>query len=121
MLGRLLDPDRYQIEVLSGQDAHAEGQFAELGESPAVVCVGALPPGGLAQARYLCKRLRASFPDQKIVVIRWGLPDNAEQRREELLAAGADVVAITLLEARMQVAPVVSSLAQVQDARVAVS
>jgi hypothetical protein len=110
MLRRLLDPDKYQTEVLSGQDVGAEGHFADRGESPAVVCVGALPPGGLAQARYLCKRLRASFPHQKIVVIRWGLPDNAGQRKEELLAAGADLVAITLLEARTQVAPLVSIL-----------
>ena len=70
----------------------------------------------LAQARYLCKRLRASFPHQKIVVIRWGLPDNAEQRREELLAAGADLVATTLLEARAQITPVVPDLAHVQEA-----
>jgi hypothetical protein len=121
MLRRLLDPDKYQTEVLSGQDAHAESHFADLGESPAVVCVSALPPGGLAQARYLCKRLRASFPHQKIVVIRWGLPDNAGQRREELLAAGADVVVTTLLEARAQVAPLDSVLAHGHDARVAVA
>jgi hypothetical protein len=121
MLRRLLDPDRYQTEVLSGQDDRSGGHFADLGENPAVVCVAALPPGGLAQARYLCKRLRASFPHQKIVVIRWGLSDNAGQRREELLAAGADLVAITLQEARTQVAPLVSNLAHVHEARVAVS
>ncbi len=121
MLRRLLDPDRYQTEVLSGHDDHSGGHFAEMGENPAVVCVGALPPGGLAQARYLCKRLRASFPHQKIVVIRWGLLDNAAQRREELRAAGADLVAVTLLEARAQVALLASSLTEVQDARVAVA
>lgn len=121
MFRRLLDPEVFQTEVLSGQDAGAEGQFAELGESPAVVCIGALPPGGLAQARYLCKRLRASFPDQTIIVIRWGLPDDAEQRREELLAAGADLVVTTLLEARARIAPVVPVLAHVEEEKVAVS
>jgi len=107
--------------VLSGQNARDEGQFADLGENPSVVCIAALPPGGVAQARYLCKRLRASFPAQKIVVIRWGLPDNADQRREELLAAGADLVATTLLEARAQIAPVVSAPAHVEEPMVAVS
>lgn len=121
MFRRLLDPDRYQTEVLSGQDDRSGGDFADLGESPEVVCVAALPPGGLAQARYLCKRLRASYPHQKIVVIRWGLPDNAGQRREELLAAGADVVAVTLQEARTQVALLDSSLAHVDEARVAIA
>jgi predicted PurR-regulated permease PerM len=119
MFRRLLDPDRYQTEVLSGQDDRSAGHFADLGESPAAICVAALPPGGLAQARYLCRRLRASFPQQKIVVIRWGLPDNAGQRREELLAAGVDGVAITLLEARSQLAPLIPSLDHVHDATVA--
>ena len=86
-----------------------------------VICVGALPPGGLAQARFLCKRLRASFPHQKIVVICWGLPDSAGQRREQLLAVGADVVAITLQEARTQIAQLVSSTADVHDAGVTIA
>ncbi|OAI50202.1 hypothetical protein AYO44_05895 [Planctomycetaceae bacterium SCGC AG-212-F19] len=121
MLRRLLDPARYQTEVLSGQATRADGHFAETGESPDVICLAALPPGGLAQARYLCKRLRAAFPHQKIVVIRWGLPDNAGQRKAELLAAGADMVAITLLEAQGQLAPLVSQLAHVHEPQVAVS
>jgi hypothetical protein len=85
----------------------------DAGENPAVICIGALPPGGVSQARYLCKRLRASFPHQKIVVIRWGLPENAEQRRAELLAAGADVVVTSLQEARTQIASLVSDVADV--------
>jgi predicted PurR-regulated permease PerM len=121
MLRQLLDLDRYQIKVLSGQDDRSDGHFKELGENPAVIFVGVLPPGGLAQARYLCKRLRASFPHQKIVVIRWGLSENAGQRREELLAAGADLVAITLQEARDQIVPVVASLVHVDPTKSAVA
>jgi AI-2E family transporter len=121
MLRRLLEHDGFQARVLSGQDDHGDAHFADLGESPDVICVGALPPGGLAQARYLCKRLRASFPQQKIVVICWGLPDNAGQRKQELLAAGADAVAITLHEARAQIARMASCVAAVPDARVAVT
>ena len=109
MLSRLLDPDKFQTHVLSGQDDRST-PFKDLGEKPSVICIGALPPGGVSQARYLCKRLRASFPQQKIVVIRWGLPDNAEQRRAELLAAGADVVVTSLQEARTQIAALVPSV-----------
>jgi hypothetical protein len=118
MLRRLLDPDRYQTEVLSGQDDRSGGHFADHGESPNVICVVALPPGGLAQARYLCKRLRASFPKQKIIVIRWGLQENSGQRKEELLAAGADVVATTLQEGRIQIAQLVPSPVDVHEVRV---
>ena len=121
MLRRLLDPARHQTEVLSGQDDRGGHHFTDRGEKPDVICIGALPPGGLVQARYLCKRVRASFPQQKIVVICWGLPDNAGKRKQELLAAGADAVAITLQEARAQFAPLASSIADVDDAKAAVA
>jgi predicted PurR-regulated permease PerM len=121
MLCRLLDPTAFQIEVLSGQDGRSGGHFADAGKKPDVICVNALPPGGLAQARYLCKRLRASFPQQKIVVICWGLPDNAGDRRQELLAAGADMVAVSLLEARTQLASFEINVAEVQGPTSAVA
>jgi hypothetical protein len=118
MFRRLLNPDDYQTEVLSGQDDRGGGHFADLGKKPDVICIGALPPGGLAQTRFLCKRVRASFPDQTIVVIGWGLADNAGARREELLAVGADVVAITLQEACTQIAALVSRPADAPNAPV---
>jgi predicted PurR-regulated permease PerM len=121
MLRRLLDPAACEMDVLSGEDARETSRFARKGETPAVVCVAALPPGGLTQARFLCKRLRASFPAVKIVVIRWGLMENGERRQQELLSAGADFVAATLLEAQAQLSPLVSVLAHVEEARTAVA
>jgi hypothetical protein len=67
-------------------------------KEPAVVCIGAMPPGGLAHTRYLCKRLRARLPDAKIVVGRWGLAGDLEQNQEQLKEAGADQVEMNLLE-----------------------
>jgi hypothetical protein len=64
-----------------------------------VVCLGALPAGSRStQTRYLCKRLRARFPDLRIVVGRWGLRDNVARARRQLEAAGADSVGVTLVE-----------------------
>ena len=68
-----------------------------------VVVIGALAPGGLTQARYLCKRLRPVLPSVKIVVGRWAAADDVDAMREALLAAGADAVAITLQETRDRV------------------
>jgi hypothetical protein len=62
--------------------------------------VGALAPGGLAQARFLCKRMRASAPGVRIVVGRWGFGDDAHAVRRALLAAGADAVGTSLRETR---------------------
>jgi predicted PurR-regulated permease PerM len=102
MLKKLLDPARWEVDLLS-DEAMTSDVLAAVAEShPAVICIGSLPPGGLAHARYLCKRLRARYPDVKILVGRWGLKGDGESNREELREAGADLVATTLAETRDQ-------------------
>jgi hypothetical protein len=88
-------------------------------QSPALVCIGALPPGGLAHARYLCKKLRARFPEVKILVGRWGLTGGVEANQEQLHDAGADLTAITMLETRSQLNSLLPILAQEQAKPVA--
>jgi predicted PurR-regulated permease PerM len=99
MLGQLLDPSRFELVIASSELLSGEMIDAIGGEPPAVVCVASLPPAPVAQARYLCKRLRARFPDVRIVVGRFGAAGAAADR-EALLAAGADRVCTSLLEAR---------------------
>jgi predicted PurR-regulated permease PerM len=100
MLGQLLDPTRWEMDVLSTEMLSAE-MVALAGEKmPAVVCIGALPPGGLAHTRYLCKRLRARLPAARIVVGRWGLRGNVDLNQEQLREAGADQVDTTLRDTR---------------------
>ncbi|HUK62310.1 MAG TPA: AI-2E family transporter, partial [Dongiaceae bacterium] len=65
-----------------------------------VVVVASLPPGGLAHARYLCKRLRAAVPDVRIVAGRFTADEEAAEARTALTAAGADLVGTRLLEIR---------------------
>jgi hypothetical protein len=66
-----------------------------------VVCLGALPASGLAaRTRYLSKRLRARFPDLRIIVGRWGLREEDGTARRHLEAAGASYVGTTLVETR---------------------
>jgi hypothetical protein len=100
MLRQLLDPARWEVEVVSLELLSAEMVALAGTMAPAIVCIGALPPGGLAHTRYLCKRLRACLPDARIVVGRWGLKDNIDQNQEPLREAGADQVETTLLETR---------------------
>jgi predicted PurR-regulated permease PerM len=63
---------------------------------PGIVCIGSVAPGGLSQARHLCKLLRRRFPGIKIIVGRWGLHESREAERAQLLAAGADWVETTI-------------------------
>jgi len=98
MVRQLLDPARYRIEMIGASMLTAEVvAWVDL-HRPAVLCIGAVAPGGLSQARHLCKRLRSQCPELKIVVGRWGLHDEKDTDRQHLLAAGADCVETTVLD-----------------------
>jgi predicted PurR-regulated permease PerM len=99
MLGHLLDPARWTIELTSPQLLASEVIALVESTRPAVVCLGALPASGLAaRTRYLSKRLRARFPELRIVVGRWGLSEGDGAARRQLEAAGASYVGTTLVE-----------------------
>jgi predicted PurR-regulated permease PerM len=117
MFGRLLQECDCRLETMSSDALCAEVVTHVENEKPDLVYIAALPPGGLAQARYLVKRLRARIPEVKIGVGRWGQKDNIDKVRQRLREAGADYVSLTLLESRRQViseirvltAPIISS------------
>jgi hypothetical protein len=67
------------------------------GAGAAVVCIAALPPGGLTHARYLCKRLRARFPQRSIILLRPG-PAPAGEVIEGATRATSLVAARTEIE-----------------------
>ena len=107
MLAQLLEPSGCRLEVFSSKSLAAEVLRRACEERPAFVVIGALPPGGLAQCRNLCKRLRVGCPDLKIFVVRWGQDENLDRVRDTLRRAGADGVVTTLEEARAQLVPLV--------------
>ena len=100
MFRQLLDSTRYEIEIISDTMLTAEVVARIAEKSPAMICIAALPPGGVAQTRYLCKRLRARFPDLKIAVGRWGI---GSEDGNSILLAGADKVGTTMIETREQI------------------
>jgi predicted PurR-regulated permease PerM len=93
------------VEVLSSSMLAAEILEKVSNQCPPVVCIASLPPGGLAQARYLCKRIRSECPRVKIAVGRWGEVENVEQVIMRLKSAGADFVGTTLAETKSQIVP----------------
>ena len=104
MLRRLLDPAQCPLELVGAAMLTAEVVAWVDQHRPAVVCIGAVAPGGLSQARHLCKRLRSQCPELKIVVGRWGLHDEMGADRQQLLAAGADHVETTVLDTQRTLA-----------------
>ncbi|MGH9444537.1 MAG: hypothetical protein ACRD3O_02205, partial [Terriglobia bacterium] len=67
------------------------------------VCVSALPPAALGQARSLCKRLRGRFPELKIVLGLWNFEGGRARAQERSGTAAADLVGTTLIEVVLQI------------------
>ena len=114
MLQQLLDPARWEVEITAVETLASELMTHVAEQEARLVCIAALPPGGLAHTRYLCKRLRSRFPKLKIVVGRWGLNGHAERNRQQLEDAGADMMATTLLDTRRQLSSLMPVLGQDQ-------
>ena len=103
MVQHVLDPRRFAVEFSKTTLLTAEVLSVVEQTSPEIVCIGLVPPGGFAQTRYLCKRLRTSFPTLPIVVGCWGGP---KDETEHLARLGLDSIAhtsTTLLETRNQI------------------
>ncbi len=103
MLQQLLDPERYHIAIISAEMLAGEVLSVVERQHIGLICVAALPPGAMAPVRYLCKRLRARFPDCKIAVGRWGPEEAIDNPRIRFRELGADEVGTTLIETRNQI------------------
>ena len=117
MLQNLLDPARWNLELVAPDTLTAELLDLVAEKKPALVCIAATPPGGLAHTRYLCKRLRARFPELRILVCRWGPRGSTPSGPGQLEEAGADSIATTLLETRQQLASLLPVLTQSDSRR----
>ena len=103
MLASLLKCDGCRGEIISTRALPAEIERRVEEKKAALVFVAILPPGGLVQARYLCKRLRKRFPDLPIVVGYWGTARNFDRLLVRLRAAGASYVTTSLVQSRSQI------------------
>jgi predicted PurR-regulated permease PerM len=103
MLAQLLQPAGCRVEVMSTRALPSEVEARIEQEEPTLVFIAVLPPGGLVQARYLCKRLRTRFADLRIVVGYWGETRSFDKLLVRLRSAGAAYVATSLLQSRSQI------------------
>lgn len=86
------------LEVLAGSNAR-------------IVCISAVAPNALRRGRHLCKKIRAAFPEIRIIVALWGGPHDLTAAREALAACAPDFVASTFEPAAAAVIPFASSVA----------
>ena len=102
MLTHLLEARGVRARTVSAGSLASERLEAAGEEKIEVVCVTALVPDGFLHARYLCKKLRAQFPELRIVAAVVVRDEGRDVRTREFLAAASEV-ARTLGEAAQQV------------------
>jgi predicted PurR-regulated permease PerM len=71
---------------------------------PLAIYLSVLPPGGMTQARYLCRRLRRRFKDLVIIVGYFGNYRDYDALLVRFRAAGASYVTTNLHQGRSQIA-----------------
>ncbi|MEP6673308.1 MAG: AI-2E family transporter, partial [Chthoniobacter sp.] len=69
-----------------------------------IVCISVVAPSTVIHARYLCLKLRALLPKQKIMIGLWGATEDVPEATRRLLESGADEVVTSLSGALAQVA-----------------
>jgi hypothetical protein len=103
MFETLMKREGIKVEVLSTKILPTEVADRVEQLKPAVVFVAVLPPGGLIQVHYLCKRLRKRFRELPLVVGYWRPHKNFDRLLVRLRGAGATYVTTSLRQARMRV------------------
>jgi len=103
MLQHVLDPRRFAVEFTTTTLLTSAVVSLVEQTSPEIVCIGLVPPGGFAQTRYLCKRLRTRFPTLPLVVGCWGGSHDDAEHLARLQLDSIAHTSTTLLETRNQI------------------
>ena len=112
MLTQLLQQQGFAAQ--NGQAKLAASELLDLVEKSNVnaACISVVSPSTVIQARYLCVKLRARFPQLKIVIGLWGMTQSVTDATRRLRDSGADEVVTTLGDAVVQLAKYVPTLAE---------
>ena len=104
MLGHIVEDLPVTLEIARTRMLAADVIALIQERKCSIVCIADLPPSASSKTRYLVKRLRAFFPDLRIVVGRWAPPALADESTQILRDAGASHVDSTLVETRTYLA-----------------
>jgi predicted PurR-regulated permease PerM len=100
MLAQLLEGRGYCAAVASASSLVGEVLAMVEQRQAHVVCVSAMPPGSVARARYLCKRLHQRHPDLRIIVGLWAFGGKLTSTNSRLALAAPGQLVVTLREAQ---------------------
>ena len=102
-LGQLGLPDNFCVDIASSRLMHTQIEQRVRETRPDAVFIAILPPGGMPQAKFLCRRLRKAFPDLPIVVGVWGRFRDFDKLLVSFRKAGASYVTTSMAQSRNQI------------------
>lgn len=102
-LNQLGLPDLFCMDVLSSRLMHGQVEEKIRETNPQVIYIAIVPPGGGPQARYLCRRLRNSFPDIPIVVGYFGRVRDFDRLLIRFRRVGASYVTTSIAQGQKQI------------------
>ena len=110
MLAHLLTLGGIGSKALSHKALANEALDAFAGCEADIVCLSLVRPFAVMQARYLAKRMRARYPQLKILIGLWDVKRPAVGSRKNLQTVHADWVVESLGDAISQICPIVHCL-----------
>jgi predicted PurR-regulated permease PerM len=97
LLSQLLQSDQFECHCVPvGTSAEMMSGIAEF--NPDVVCISALPPFAIEYARNLYRKVRAEFPQVKIVIGLWQFGGDLDKMHRRLRVVDGDSVLVSLPE-----------------------
>jgi predicted PurR-regulated permease PerM len=118
MLALLMKSDGCRVETVSTRVLPSEVVARIRDEKPALVLlITIMPPGGLVQARYLCKRLRKQFKRLPLIVGYWSETAHFDRLLVRLRAAGASYVTTSIMQTRRQILALVGPVGPAPPAK----
>jgi predicted PurR-regulated permease PerM len=104
MLTQLLQQQGFAAQNAPGK--LTAGELLDLVEESGVdaACISVVSPSTVIQARYLCVKLRARYPQLKIVIGLWATTQGVTDAAKRLRNSGADEIVTTLEDAVVQLA-----------------
>jgi predicted PurR-regulated permease PerM len=100
MLAQLLEGRGYSASVSSASSLVGEVLAMVEQQQACLVCVSAMPPGSVARARYLCKRLHEKHANLRIIVGLWAFRGELARTNSRLALAAPGQLVVNLREAQ---------------------
>lgn len=111
MIAQVLEPAGYRVKEGTSQLLPAQVERLIEESAAGMVVVSVMPPGGIPQTFYLCRRLRKRFPDLPIVVAYNGPTANYDRLLMRMRRAGVSYVTTSLVQTCSQVRSLLSASA----------